>query len=323
MEPAMTSDSASTSTAPDRADSVPSVSVLVPTHHRPEQLRRAVLAIVNQAYAGPLDVIVVFDKSDPVPLDIELPAGREIRYLTNSRTPGLAGARNTAILAATGELIAFCDDDDEWLPGKLSKQVELLAANPATLVAGCHITLDGATGRITRPGQSRSVDLQDLLNSRVSELHPSTVLARRAAVLDPIGLVDEEIPGGYCEDYDWLLRAAKQAPIMLVEEPLVLVTWMTGSLFSGRWQMISDAVRYLLIKHPEFAASNTGTARLEGQVAFAEAAQGRRREAGRWARRALRHDPRERRAYLALAVSARLLTTNSVLALAHRRGRGI
>lgn len=319
----MTSDSASPDTKPDRADSAPSVSVLVPTHHRPEPLRRAVLAILGQAYDGPVEVIVVFDKSTLVPLDIELPANRELRYLANERTPGLAGARNTGILAATGELIAFCDDDDVWLPGKLGKQVDLLRKNPLTLVAGCHITLNGATGTITRSGQSRSVDLKALLNSRVSELHPSTVLARRGAVLETIGLVDEEIPGGYCEDYDWLLRAAKQMPILLVEEPLVLVTWMTGSLFSGRWQMISEAVRYLLAKHPEFASSNAGTARLEGQVAFAEAAQGRRREAGRWARKALGHDPRERRAYLALAVSARLLTTNSVLALAHRRGRGI
>jgi glycosyltransferase involved in cell wall biosynthesis len=323
MEPAMTPDAETTNTASERLKIAPAVSVLVPTHHRPEPLRRAVEAIVSQEYSGPLEIIVVFDKSDPEPVDVELPAGRTISYLTNDRTPGLAGARNTGIMAATGELIAFCDDDDMWLPGKLAKQVALLVHHPELLVVGCHITLSGADGQITRPGQANSVSLSDLLVSRVSELHSSTVLARRQGVLDLIGLVDEQIPGGYYEDYDWLLRAAKQVPIRLVDEPLVSVTWVTGSQFTARWQMISDAVRYLLDKHPEFAASKPGTARLEGQVAFAEAAQGRRREAGRWARRAIRHDPLERRAYLALAVSARLLTANTILALAHRRGRGI
>jgi glycosyltransferase involved in cell wall biosynthesis len=235
----------------------------------------------------------------------------------------LAGARNTGILAATGDLIAFCDDDDEWLPGKISAQVDLLGRFAATDVVGCHVNLDGGHGPISRDGQLEVVDLNALLRSRVFELHPSTVLARRDAVLNDIGLVDEDIPGGYGEDYDWVLRAAKIAPIRLVPRPLVQVTWQTGSQFSGRWQMISDAIRYLLRKHPEFASSKAGTARLEGQIAFAEAAQGHRREAGQWARRALAHDPRERRAYLALAISTRLVSTDKVVAMAHRRGRGI
>ena len=47
--------------------------------------------------------------------------------MTNERTPGLAGGRNSGILAGSGELVAFCDDDDEWLPTKVEKQVEALA----------------------------------------------------------------------------------------------------------------------------------------------------------------------------------------------------
>jgi glycosyltransferase involved in cell wall biosynthesis len=302
---------------------MPTVTAVVPTHMRPEALQRAVRAIIDQDYPGKIDVIVVFDKSDPVPLDLDLPPARDVVYVANSRTPGLAGARNTGILAATGDLIAFCDDDDEWLPGKIAAQVDLLGRFAAADVVGCHVSLDGEHGPISRNDQTECVDLKALLRTRVFELHPSTVLARREVVLDRIGLVDEDIPGGYCEDYDWLLRAAKLAPIRLVPEPLVRVTWQTGSQFSGRWQMISDAIQYLLRKHPEFSTSKAGTARLEGQIAFAEAAQGSRREAGHWARRALTHDPRERRAYLALAISSHLVSTDTVVAMAHRRGRGI
>ena len=55
------------------------------------------------------------------------------------------------------------------------------------------------------------LNFEDLLKSRVFAAHPSTVLVRRKAMLERIGLVDEEIPGSYGEDYEWLLRAARRA----------------------------------------------------------------------------------------------------------------
>ncbi|HEV2893829.1 MAG TPA: glycosyltransferase family A protein, partial [Actinomycetota bacterium] len=97
------------------AAETPPVSVVVPTRDRPELLRRAVTAILEQTYQGPIECVVVFDQSDPDLPWGALPAGRRLVLVRNQRTPGLAGARNSGILAATGELVAFCDDDDEWL----------------------------------------------------------------------------------------------------------------------------------------------------------------------------------------------------------------
>jgi glycosyltransferase involved in cell wall biosynthesis len=299
------------------------VSVVVATHERPEPLARCVTAILNQEYSGTIECIVVFDKSDIVPPDVATSDRRGLRLMSNERRPGLAGARNTGILAASGDLVAFCDDDDEWLPGKLEAQVALLQEHPSTRVVGCHLVLDGPDGPVSRPRQRRSVDHEMLLRSRVFELHPSSVLVRRAALLDEIGLVDEDLPGSFAEDYDWVLRATEHAPIMLVDRPLVRITWQTGSFFSGKWATISDALRYLLNKHPDFARSSRGTARIQGQIAFAEAAQTNGREARRWAFKALRHDPLERRAYLALLMSTGLLSANAVVRLAARKGRGI
>jgi hypothetical protein len=199
----------------------------------------------------------------------------------------------------------------------------LLQEHPTTRVVGCHLVLDGPDGPVSRPRQRRSVDHETLLRSRVFELHPSSVLVRRGALLDEIGLVDEDLPGSFAEDYDWVLRASKHAPILLVDRPLVRITWQTGSFFSGKWATISDALRYLLIKHPDFARSSRGTARIQGQIAFAEAAQANSREARRWAFKALRHDPVERRAYLALLMSTGLLSADAVVRLAARKGRGI
>jgi glycosyltransferase involved in cell wall biosynthesis len=302
-----------------------SVSVVVPTLDRPGPLARAVSAILDQDYPGSVECIVVFDRAEPGPVDIpaDLPPNRTVRVLTNARTPGLAGGRNTGIEAATGELVAFCDDDDLWRPTKLRRQTAVLAGDPDLALVGCGIVLRHGDKLIAKPLPMTTVTLDDLLVSRVAEAHPSGFLARRSAILDTIGLVDEEIPGSYAEDYDWLLRAAKHHPIILVDEPLVEVTWQSGSLFARRWQTIVDALTYLLVKHPELAASSFGRARISGQIAFAHAAMHHRHEARRWARRALRDDRHERRAYLALAASFGLLPINLALRAAHARGKGL
>jgi GT2 family glycosyltransferase len=301
----------------------PSVSVVVPTRDRPELLRRAVTAILGQAYPGPVECVVVFDQSDP-----DLPwgdpgPGRRLRLVGNQRTPGLAGTRNTGVMHATGELVAFCDDDDEWLPGKLDRQVAALAGRPEAAVATTGIVVRHGDRSVTRLAPTPQVTHGQLLRSRMTELHPSTVLVRRAELLDGIGLVDEHIPGSFAEDYEWLLRAARRAPVLAVREPLVVVHWHQSSFFADRWRTIIAALTYLVDKHHELQQEPAGLARIYGQIAFAHAALGERRDARRWARRTLSLDRRERRAYLALAVSLRLIKARTVVRLAHVAGKGV
>jgi glycosyltransferase involved in cell wall biosynthesis len=304
-------------------DPSPSVTVVVPTRDRPQLLRRAVAAILGQSYQGPIECLVVFDQSEPALDWGELPAGRSLQVITNQRTPGLAGARNSGALAGTGELVAFCDDDDEWLPDKLSRQVEALAAHPDLAVATCGIVVRYGRRAVPRVSPDPIVGHRRLLRDRVTELHPSTVLVRRAELLDGIGLVDEAIPGSYAEDYEWLLRAARLAPILAVQEALVRVYWHRSSWFSDRWQTIAAANRYLTEKHPEFHEEPRGLAKLYGKIAFAEAASGERGNARRWARRSLGLNRGEPRAWLALAVSLRLLGARTVVRALNLAGRGI
>ncbi len=302
---------------------LPAVSVVIATRDRPELLRRAVQSAFDQTYAGDIEVVLVFDQSEPVRPDVEERPGRRLRMTTNQRWPGLAGGRNTGVLAAEGELVAFCDDDDEWLPDKLRLQVEALERHPesATVSGGIVVHYKGKT--FTRlPGQE-VVGFRDLLLSRRTEIHPSTFLVRRAAMLDGIGLVDESIPGSYAEDYEWMLRAARQGGIVAVDAPVANVYWHTSSFFAGRWQTIAASLRYLLQKYPEFEQEPRGLARIAGQVAFAYAACGQKRDARVWARRTLRANARQPRAYLALLVSLGVLRPGAVQRLAHLTGRGI
>lgn len=311
-------------TALPRVGAQPRVSAVVPTRDRPELLRAAVRALLDQDYPGELEVIVVYDRSEPDPTLTELSRpGRPVRVTENGRTPGLAGARNTGTLAAAGELIAFCDDDDEWLPGKLSAQVAALTTLPdAEFVSGgIRVSYDGHT--VDRSLPRDRITLANLLRDRLTELHPSTFLFRAAVLRDGFGLVNEEIPGSYAEDYEFLLRAARRAPLVNLRTPLVLVRWHNRSYFTQRWDTISAALQWLLERYPEFGTQPAGAARVAGQIAFARAASGDRQGALRWARRTLRGNPREPRAYLALAVAGRVVRADAVLRTLHRRGRGI
>lgn len=301
----------------------PLVSVTVPTRDRPELLRRAVRGVLDQRYPGEIECVVVFDQSEPTEVGIEPGERRRLLGVRNERTPGLAGARNTGVLASSGALVAFCDDDDEWLPDKLRLELEAMRADPEVVVVACGVIVQYGGRAVRRLPPRTRVTHEQLLRSRLMEVNPCTIVVERTALLGSIGLVDEDIPGSYCEDYDWLLRAARVAPVLVVPEPLVRIHWHTSSFFAEHWQTIIRALLYLLDKHPEFGQEPAGLARIEGQIAFAYAALGHARLARRWATRALRRNWMERRAYVALLVSARLLRAETVLRLAHSVGRGI
>jgi glycosyltransferase involved in cell wall biosynthesis len=302
-------------------DPLPRVDVVVATRNRPELLRLALDAIWQQTYPGEIVCHVVFDQCDPDTQVARKAPNRSIQVMTNDRSPGLAGARNAGILAGSGELVAFCDDDDEWLPTKVERQVEALAGSRAlTSVTGIVVLYaEHAVPRVPRP---EDMTLAQLVRNRVMEAHPSTVLVRREALLGPIGLVDEDLPGSYGEDFDWIIRAAQAGEFAVVAEPLVKVRW-GQSMFSQRWQTIVDSIDYSLGKHRIFHEDPQALGRLYGRKAFALAALGRTRPALRQAYRTVRTNPRERRAYLAGAVALRLVSAERLMRIAHSRGHGI
>jgi glycosyltransferase involved in cell wall biosynthesis len=298
----------------------PSVGVVLPTRDRPAELKAALDSVLAQDYPGPVEVVVVHDRSTP---DQVLADGSKVRVLANARTPGLAGARNTGILALATDLVAFCDDDDDWLPGRLVAQVEALRARPEAEFASCGILVDSG-GRLTpRLAGRDEVTYSDLLRSRMVMVHSSTFLVRRDRLVDGIGLLDEGIPGSQCEDWDLALRAARRVPIVEVDRPLVRVRWDGTSFFAQQWEVKARALRWMLERHPDIAACRYGASRVYGQLAFAYACLGQRAEAGRWALRALRRNWRERRVPIAIAVAVGAVSGESVLRRLHKRGHGI
>jgi glycosyltransferase involved in cell wall biosynthesis len=302
----------------------PDVTVVISTHARPVECKEAVAAVVAQDFAGSIETIVVYDKAEPDPeLESEDPR-RPVRVMVNHRGHGLPGSRNAGAEAAAAPVIGFCDDDDLWLPDKVERQLELLErTNADAVVSGIEILYEDASVRevTPRPSPTSELRFEDLLRTRRIEANMVTALVRRAAFWERIGPMDELIPGGYGEDYEWMLRATQRAPLPVVPEPLVRVRWTSPSHFR-RWDVVDDALGYLLDRHPELRTCRRGRARIEGQRAFARAAG---QLGGAWGQiaRTMWSYPLEPRAPLAAAVALRAVDADAVLARLNRSGRGV
>ena len=116
----------------------PLVSAVIPTRNRPHLVGRAVHSALNQTYAC-LEIIVVVDGPDSVTQDA-LAAIRDsrLRVIVLEKNVGVAEARNIGVRRANGDWIALLDDDDEWLPNKIARQIaELTSAAPGTNFTAC------------------------------------------------------------------------------------------------------------------------------------------------------------------------------------------
>ncbi len=310
--------------APEDAH-LPLVSVVVVTRGRAELVRETVASVAAQTYAGPIECIVVHDReeTDPTLTRFGRP-GRRIEVVTNTGTPGLAGARNCGMARAAGDLVASCDDDDVWHPTKLEKQVSRLMADPDLVVVGSGLRLLFPGRSVDWPARAEVIDRELLLRNRVKELHSSTLLMRRPAA-EKAGRYDEELPRGSDEDYDWVLRRSAVGKVGCVVEPLADIRKNGRSWYQGAEtaRTKAAALEMLLAKHPEIESSPRGHARILGQIAWAYSNAGDRRPAARYVARSLRRWYRAPYAYLALLQITTSVSPDRVLQVAQRFGRGI
>jgi len=199
---------------------MPAVSVVIPTHDRPALVRRAVDSVLAQEFDD-LECIVVDDGSDE---DIQgaLAAVDDNRYtvLEHETSRGASAARNTGIEWATGEYVGFLDDDDEWLPTKLSRQVERFETGGKNLgLVYCwweSYDSGGAVVSVGQPEYRGDIFLDVIDDQRIG--NASTLLLRRA-VIDEVGGFDADLPRG--NDGDFIRRVCRAFETDYVPERLV------------------------------------------------------------------------------------------------------
>jgi glycosyltransferase involved in cell wall biosynthesis len=181
------------------------VSVIVPAFNAAAFIGKALESIVLQT-TRQLELIVVDDASTDNTLEVV--RGFQCQVIRHSVNGGVAAARNTGLQAATGDLIAFLDADDEWLPGKLAAQLEVLEQHPK---------VDAVTGFVQRVHQQHS---QPSLVFETFLPLLGTALIRKK-VFDDIGVFNPNLRLG--EDLDWFLRLRdSRALFIMLPQPVLL-----------------------------------------------------------------------------------------------------
>ncbi len=197
----------------------PLVSVVVPTHNRAGLVDRAIESVLTQTVTD-LELIVVDDASaDNTPEAVRGYDDERITYIRHDRNRHVSAARNTGIERAAGRYVAFLDDDDEWLPTKLERQVDLLqSASERTGLVYCW--MDYCDGdeviRTYRPTLRGDVFAETLGGQPIGNC---SALVVRSAVLDDVGGFDESLPRG--NDGDLIRRVCRSYSIDYVPEVLV------------------------------------------------------------------------------------------------------
>jgi glycosyltransferase involved in cell wall biosynthesis len=141
------------------------------------------------------EILVVNDSDEEAPVVelIDRLNDHRIHYLRNERTKGGNGARNTGILNARGQYVAFLDDDDEWFPEKLAEQVDKLD-NMDSSWGGCYcgyMVLENSKWIYHMNFKERNVQ-KDYILSRFSIGACSTLLFKRSS-FSKTGIFDEEL----------------------------------------------------------------------------------------------------------------------------------
>src|ERR1700760_2541950 len=108
----------------------PLISVVIPTRNRPRMVLRAIESARRQTYR-PIQIVVVVDGPDAASVEaLRSVQDEHLKIVALQENVGGSEARNTGARESNGEWIAFLDDDDEWMPEKLEKQMALLQSLP-------------------------------------------------------------------------------------------------------------------------------------------------------------------------------------------------
>jgi len=195
------------------------VSVVIPTRNRSALLAEAVRSV--QALDGPdldLEIIVVDNGSTDDTEQVARALGA--RYLVATK-PGAAATRNVGIGAATGDYLAFLDDDDVWLTGHLRPQLELLAARPdLTACIGQVVPVDEQERPLAAPYPPGLPADGDAYQAFLGDFPQIGALVVRTSVRETVGYQDDKHIWG--EDWDWFLRIALEHKVGHVPVPAIL-----------------------------------------------------------------------------------------------------
>ena len=252
----------------------PLVTVVLPVYNRSDLVVNALESVLNQTYR-PIEFIIVDDGSTDDTWNVISMWAKKHEGTTNffvyclcQQNKGANEARNFGIHQSTGELVAFIDSDDYWLPAKLAKQVPLFFND--TQVGGVYCGIDLLDLQSGKPISSerklypQGWLLPVLLVRDVTAGTPAYVVKRES--FEKVGFFDVSLQAR--QDWDMWIRLSTEYKIASVPEILVHAGKHIGPRLSSNPQGSIDAHLYIFNKYTELRRQFSLSVRHEAEGAL-------------------------------------------------------
>ena len=239
------------------------VSVVITTYKRePVIVLRAVESVLKQTYKN-IEIIIVddspsdysFRKDVCKAIDEKISQGLNIRYIPHKENMGACAARNTGMVAANGIYIAYLDDDDEWLPNKIEKQVEVIKKSKTALVyCGWIYQIDTLKKRQYGKTKFLRGDVfHELLYGNF--INSTSFPLLKLDCLKAIGGFDISMESA--QDFDVWLRISKNYNVDFVQQPLVIYHEHDGEQITNNPVKKINGLERINIKYKQYIDSDS------------------------------------------------------------------
>ena len=226
----------------------PLVSIAIPAYNVSKYIGEALSSVFEQDFKSYETIIVNDGSTDTSELEQVIEPYRDRIVYLQQPNRGISAARNAALRAARGQLIALLDADDVWLPGKLSEQLEFMKSGDYDMVYADAVLFGdtlwpAGTTFMDRSPSHGPVSLLSLLSMRATPV-VSTVIMRKD-IVERVGCFDEE-DRNLTEDYDlWLRLAGSGARIGYQRKALAKYRYRADSMSANRVKLIEATLRVL------------------------------------------------------------------------------
>jgi glycosyltransferase involved in cell wall biosynthesis len=225
------------------------ISVVLPTFNREKQLPRAIASVLSQSYRN-LELIIIDDGStDSTEEIVKGYSDARIRYYKQDLNKGGSAARNVGIKSARGEMVAFQDSDDEWLPDKLERQVRKFSEvgdDVGVIYCGYESVFERTNEVVSSsiPDEKGDVYKRMLIGCITGTL---TVVVR-VSCFKKAGLFDEKMQS--CHDWDLWIRISKYYKFDYVPE-ILAKAYIHGNQLSTNLETKIKGKEKILEKYKE------------------------------------------------------------------------
>ena len=278
-----------------------SVSIIIPSYNHGAYLRQCIDSVLDQTYRN-IEIVVVDDGSADASIEILYGYRDRIKLICQANR-GTQGARNAAIAASSGELIAILDSDDFWRPDKLAAQVALFERRPELGLVYSFADTVNPAGERTNIGWHLGAPVTHPLGALAQLLLgcdiPALTAVFRRACIDDVGPFDETLLGS--GDWDLWIRIAARYRIACVEQALACyrihptnttkLLFRTKAIRTEHAQVLQKAFQLPEVRALPQEVRAMALARTHLSGAEAEAMSGDASNAGRELRAAVDLDP--------------------------------